>query len=163
MNHPTAFDPMQFLDAQQTEVNERRPPLPTENPDSSDGLYLALIRGVKQDSGTMEKGERAGQPWVSVVLPLEIQVPQSIQDSTKMQPTVILTDRVFLSLTPQGSIDNSPGKNRGQKTYREALDLNKPGDIWSWRKAEGQAVKVRISHELYEGEIQERVSGVFRR
>ena len=31
----SAFDPNVFLDAQQTEVNEKRPPIPTENPEAA--------------------------------------------------------------------------------------------------------------------------------
>lgn len=159
----SAFDPAQFLDAQQTEVNERRPPLPVENPAAGDGLYTAIIGEPKTDTGTIGKGDRQGQPWVSVLVPLQIEVPQQLQEALKLQPLLTLTDRVFLDLTPQNTIDNSPGRNRAQRAYREALDMNKPGDVWAWRKAQGQVIKVKITHEMYEGVPQERIGGIFKR
>jgi hypothetical protein len=158
----SAFDPTAFLDAQVTEVNERRPPLPVENPASTDGLYTAVIGEPKTETGLMEKGDRAGQPWLSVVLPLVIDIPQQLQEGLKLQPTFTMVDRIFIDLTPQGSIDNAPGKNRRQRLYREALDMNKPGDVWSWRKAQGNVVKLKLTHEMYEGIPQERISSVLK-
>jgi len=156
----SSFDPNVFLDAQVTEVNEKRPPLPAENPSTEDGLYLAMIGEIKTATGTIEKGERSGQPWVSMLVPLRIQVPSEVQ-SLGINPELTLTDRVFLDLTPQGALDNSKGKNRQQRVYREACDLNKPGEPFAWRMLQGRTVKVKLTHELYDGAIQERISGVF--
>ena len=156
----SAFDPNVFLDAQTTEVNEKRPPLPAENPAESDGLYLAVIGEIKTASGQIEKGDRAGQPWVSMLVPLRIQVPSEVQ-SLGLNPELTITDRVFLDLTPQGALDNSKGKNRAQRTYREACDMNKPGEPFAWRMLQGRTVRVKLSHELYDGNIQERISGIF--
>ena len=69
------FDPSVFLDAQVTEVNEKRPPIPTENPDHENGLYLAVIGEITTSSGTISKGDNAGKPWVSMVIPLRLQIP----------------------------------------------------------------------------------------
>ena len=156
----SAFNPDAFLDVQQNEVNTKRPPLPVMNPASPDGFYTAVIGATKTDSGTIEKGEKTGRPWMAVLVPLVIQVPPQVQDllSLKLEKgTITLTDRVFIDLTEQNTIDNSSGRNRRQRLYREALNLNKPGDIWSWRKAEGQPIKIKIDQEIYEGEIQERI------
>lgn len=153
MSQATSFDPQQFLHAEQTEVNEKRPPLPLENPASPDTFYTAVIGEIKMESGTIEKGERAGQPWLAAVVPLKIEVPQQLQDSFKLPPQLQLTDRVFIDLTPNRTIDNAPGRNRRQREYRDALDLNKPGDVWAWAKAQGQVVKVKHAHKMYEGEI----------
>lgn len=155
----SAFDPNVFLDAQQTEVNEKRPPLPTENPDDANGLYTAVIGEIKTDAGTIGKGDRVGQPWVSMLVPLRIQVPAAVQ-GLGLPPELTLTDRAFLDLTPQGGIDNAPGKNRQQRAYRDACDLNKPGEPFAWRMLTGRVVKVKVSHELYQETIQERVSNV---
>lgn len=167
MNAPQSqFDPNLFLDAQTSEVNVKRPPLPTENPASADGCYTALIGPIKTDSGTIGKGERIGQPWLSMLVPLQIEVPQQVQDQLGIKlekGTITLTDRVMIDLTPQNTIDNSVGRNRRQRQYRDALDMNKPGDVWSWRKAEGQVIKVKIVHEMYEGDIQERIGAILRR
>lgn len=159
----SVFDPQAFLDAQQTEVNERRQPLPVENPAAEDGLYTALIGEVKMASGTYEKGDNVGDPWLQAVVPLQIEVPPQLQDSLKLGKVVTLIDRPFIALTKQKTIDNSPGKNGRQKQYREALDLNKPGDVWSWRKAVGQVVKVKIAHEMYEGNVQDKPQTILKR
>lgn len=159
MSDISAFDPNAFLHAQVTEVNEKRPPLPEENPADPTGTYLAVVGEV-----SMKTGEKDGRPWVSAIIPLKIDVPQQLQDSMKLPPQLTLTDRAFIDLTADGKgIDNSPGKNRAQKNYREALDLNKPGDVWSWAKASNQVLRVKIKHELYQDSIQERIAAVLKR
>ncbi len=98
----SSFDPNVFLHAQTTESNEKRPPLPAENPGAEDALYTAVIGEIKTATGTIEKGDRAGQPWVSMLVPLRIQVPPEVQ-AIGLSPELTLTDRVFLDLTPQGA------------------------------------------------------------
>ena len=155
----SAFDPNTFLDAQQTEVNEKRPPLPTENPDSENGLYTAVIGEIKTDAGTIGKGDRTGQPWVSMLIPLRIQVPAAVQ-GLGLPPELVITDRAFLDLTPQGGIDNGKGKNRAQKAYRDATGMNNPGEPFAWRMLTGKIVQVKIEHELYNDAIQERIKQI---
>lgn len=159
----SAFDPQQFLDAQVSEVNEKRPPLPEHAPDSSDGLYTAVIGEITPKTGTVQNGPRAGQSWVAMNVQLKVAIPQQLQDELKLQPELTLTDSAFLDTTPEGGLDNSPGRNRKQRQYREACDLNKAGDVFSWRKLTGQAVKIKIKHEMYEGNPQERVDMVLKR
>lgn len=162
----SGFDPKMFLDAQTSEQNVRRPPLPTANPlDSADGAYDAIIGEVDMQSGIISKGDRMGQPWLMAVVPLTVQIPQQIQDQLGIKlekGTITLTDRAMIDLTPQNTIDNSVGRNRRQRQYREALDLNKPGDVWSWRKATGQPIRIKVEHEMYQGEVQERVGSLLR-
>ena len=153
------FDPSQFLDAQITEANEKRPPLPTENPDAADGLYVAQIGEITTASGVIGKGDNAGKPWISMVVPLRIQVPASLQ-ATGLPPELTLPDRVFLDLTANGALDNAKGKNRAQRNYREACGLNKPGEAFAWRMLQGKVVKVQVKHELYQEAVQERVGQV---
>jgi hypothetical protein len=151
----SAFDPSVFLDAQVNEINEKRPPLPVENPDDENGLYLAVIGEIKADSGIVGKGDNAGKPWVSMIIPLRVQVPAVIQ-ALGLPPELTLTDRAFLDLTPTGGLDNSKGKNRRQKDYRDATGTNVAGVPFAWRQLQGKVVKVKINHELYQDQIQER-------
>jgi len=153
------FDPSVFLDAQVTEVNEKRPPLPTENPDHENGLYLAVIGEITTSSGTIGKGDNAGKPWVSMVIPLRLQIPPSVQ-GLGIPPELTLSDRAFLDLTAQGALDNSKGKNRRQKDYREATGTNVAGVPWAWRQLQGKTVRVKVQHELYNDAIQERVGAI---
>lgn len=153
------FDPSVFLDAQVTEVNEKRPPLPTENPEHPNGLYLAVIGEITTGSGTISKGDNAGKPWVSMIIPLRIQVPASVQ-GLGIPPEITLSDRAFLDLTAQGALDNSKGKNRRQKDYREATGTNVAGVPWAWRQLQGKTIMVKVQHELYNDAIQERVGAI---
>lgn len=167
MSTGSPFDPALFLDAPVDTPNIKRPPLPVSNPASPDGLYMAVVGEVKMDSGIVTKdGDRKGSAWLSAIIPLAIEVPQQVQDQigVKLEKgTITLTDRAMIDLTPQNTIDNSPGRNRRQRQYRDALDLNKAGDVFAWRKCQGQLVKVKVEHELYQGEIQERISAVLKR
>ena len=153
------FNPETFLDAQVNEANEKRPPLPTENPDNANGLYMAVIGEIKTDSGTIGKGDRQGQPWISMLIPLRIQVPPAVQ-GLGLPPELTITDRAFLDLNASGGLDNSKGKNRRQKDYRDATGTNVAGVPWSWRQLQGKMVAVKINHELYQDQIQERVGAV---
>ena len=155
----SAFDPNVFLDATTIEVNEKRPPIPTENPDDANGLYVAVIGEIKTDSGIIGKGDNAGKPWISMIVPLRLQLPASVQ-GLGLPPEFTLTDRAFLDLNDAGSIDNGKGKNRRQREYRDATGTNVPGTPWSWRQLQGKTVKVKVSHELYEGNIQERPAAI---
>ena len=148
----SVFDPSIFLEAVQTEVNERRIPLPVENPSSPDGCYTAVIGEIKTETGTIGKGDNIGKPWLSMVVPLKLDLSQQVQDYVKYGPNFTLTDRVFIDLNADGTgIDNTAGKNRGQKMYRDALGMNAPGVPFSWKSVQGNVVKVKISHEMYNG------------
>jgi len=156
----SVFDPNTFLDAVQTEVNEKRATIPADNPDSPDGLYLARVGEIKTASGVIGKGERTGQLWLQMVVPLKLQLPAQVQ-ALGLSSEFQLTDRPMIDLTAQGGIDNAKGKNNAQRIYRDATGLNKPGEPFSWRQMEGKMVKVKVAHELYQGNVVEKVAGVF--
>ena len=146
------FDPMQFVDMEITAPLERRPPLPVQD-------YLAIIGEVtcvpwQSKTDTSKSGLR-------YVVPLNLQVPPDIKASLNLSTdTVKLTDSIMLDLTEQGTIDLAPGRNNGLRKYREALGMNKPGEPFSARRMQGQPILVKLEHEMYQGEVQERVGGV---
>lgn len=148
------FNPDTFLDATIEAPTEKRPPLPA-------GDYTAVIGEVKSRAWQGKKDPtRSGIAWD---IPLTLEIPADVQTQLGLtQPTITLTDSIMLDLTDAGTIDNSPGKNRGLRNYREALDMNKAGDVFSARKMTGQAIRVKVKHELYEDQIMERVGGVVR-
>lgn len=155
------LNPEDFLKQTTTEVNEKRPPIPTENPDDPDGLYIAVIGEIKMESGTIGKGERTGQEWIGAVIPLKLQLPAQVQ-ALGLPAEFQLTDRAFLDLTPQGGIDNGKGKNRKQREYREATGTNTAGVPWGWPMLSGKMVKVKIKHELYNETLQEKPVAVLK-
>ena len=151
------FDPVQFLDAEISTPLVRRPPLPI-------GDYLAVIGEVKAEVWTGKPGGKAeGKSGMKYVVPLSIDVPQEVQTALGLnQATLTLTDGIMLDLNEGGTIDTGPGKNGGLRRYRDALDMNKPGENFSARKMQGRPIRVKITHELYNGDAVERIDGVAR-
>jgi len=156
----SAFDPNTFLEAQLTTPTEKRPPLPIENPDSEDGLYTALVGEVKARAWQGRKDPtKSGIAWD---IPLVVQVGPKVQATLKYNPEFTLTDSVMLDITEQGTIDQTPGRNRRLRDYREATNMNKPGDVFSAKKMQGAVVKVKIAHEMYNDAPIEKVSSVLK-
>lgn len=140
------FDPQLFLDAQVTEVSERRPPLPTDNPHSPDGLYVGVAGEPVTKTGTIGKGDRTGQPWVGITVPILIDVPQQLQDALKLPPQLTVNHMGFIDMTPDNrGYDMAPGRNGFMRAWREATGLNSAGQAFSWRMLTGRPVKVKIA------------------
>ncbi len=145
------FDPNALLDTTLDEPTLKRPPLPI-------GDYPAIIGEVVAIQWTSRDGSKTGYKWN---VPLDVQITPDVQQALGIdQSFVRITHGVMLDMTAAGALDNSVGKNRGLRQYREALDLNKPGDTFSARKMVGQMVLVRISHVEYNGEPTEEIKGV---
>jgi hypothetical protein len=151
----TLFDPSTYLEVELSEPTVRRPPLPV-------GDYLAVVGAVKAEAWSGKPGGKAeGRSGMKWVVPLQIDVPPATQTALGLTSSVItLTDSIMLDLTEQGTIDNSPGKNGGMRRYRDALDMNKPGDTFGPRKMEGRPIRVKIGHEIYQGDTMERIEGI---
>lgn len=150
------FDPNAFMNVEIDTPLVRRPPLPP-------GDYIATIGAVKAEQWT--KKDDATKTGMRYVVPLTLEVPPEVQgklgSADDPYPTTVkLSDTIMLDLTDGGTLDNSVGKNGHLRRWREALDLNKKGDVFSPRKMEGRMVLVKLGHDLYMGEVQERVSSV---
>jgi hypothetical protein len=148
----SVFDPASFLDATLTEPTIKRPPIPI-------GDYTAVIGEVKARAWQGKTDPtRSGIAWD---VPLTVEVPPEIQTELGLtQATITLTDGIMLDLTDNGTIDNGPGRNRRLRMYRDAVDMNKPGDSFSARLMTGKVIKVKISHDVWEDQPVERVAGV---
>lgn len=147
------FDPNALLDATLDTPTEKRPPLPV-------GDYLAIIGEVTAAQWTSKDSTKSGVKWN---VPLKIQIPAETKEALGLAvDEITLTDGIMLDLTPNGALDNSLGKNSRLRMYREALDMNKPGDVFGARKMTGQLILVNIKHEDYMGQIMERPGKVAR-
>jgi hypothetical protein len=149
------FDPASFLAQETTEAATKRPPLPA-------GDYTATIYEVKPRVWTKSDGSKSG---IAFDLPLTVEVPLDVQEKLQLQPTITLTDSVFVDTTEAGLMDWAPGRNRGLRAYREATGQNTAGAPWSPQKLVGQIVKLKISHRVIEkgasaGDITEDINGV---
>lgn len=144
------FSPEAFLDATVTEPTIRRPPLDPE-------VYSAIIGEPKVRAWQGKKDP--SKSGIAVDIVLEIEVPES-QRARIGQPKVVLMDSIMLDLNESGSIDNSPGKNRKMRQYREAVGLNKPGDVFNFRMLQSRMLKVKVVHEIFEGDTLDKVDAV---
>lgn len=154
----SSFEPSTFMDATLSEPSVRRPPLPA-------GIDVV---------GTL--GEPKPREWTKRDDPTKkgIAVDVTVEvDASTLSPEIqavlgsytgkiILRDGIMLDTTPSGAIDTAPGKNTRLRQYREALDMNKPGDTFSFRQMQGRQIRVKIKHEIYENEPQERIQAVAR-
>ena len=154
------FDPNAFLDLEITEAFERRPALPVRD-------YPTLIQEVAarqwtskdkyNDNGTLKSG-------VAYDLTLVVQVPMDIKEQIGLKTdTLTIKDSVMVDLNANGGLDTSPGANRQLRNYREALDMNKPGQAFRAREMAGRMVLLRIKHEEYpvgSGNLQEKPASV---
>lgn len=147
----SSFDPTAFLHAQVNEVSKKRNPLPV-------GEYDAILGEGKVVAWTGKKDPtKSGWKYDA---PITIQVPADIQEDQKLPPTLTQNLSIMLDISPQGGLDMAPGKNGGLRRFREALNMNREGEPFSFAATFGRAVKVKISHDIYEGEVQERVDGL---
>ena len=152
MSDVSSFDPSLFLDATLDTPTERRNPLPVDE-------YVAVIGEISSRTWASKDGSKSG---IALDVPLLIETPAALQSDLNLPANLTVRDSIMLDLTPAGGIDNSQGKNSRLRLYREACDMNKPGDVFAPRKMQGTAVKVRIRHEPYQDMIQEKVAAVSR-
>lgn len=149
----SAFDPASFLDATVAEPNTRRPPLPV-------GDYQATISDLK--ASNWQKKDDPSKQGAMFTAVLKIHVTDATIQAAIGTDSVTLSDTIFLDTTPSGGLDNAPGKNGSLRRYREALDMNKAGIPFVARQMIGRTLKVKIKHEPYNGEMQDRIDGVAR-
>lgn len=147
----SAFDPTTFLNATMDQPLEKRASLP-------EGDYTGIIGRpeIRVNQGKKDPTKT----YVFLDIPITVEVPTELQSNLSLPANITVRDSLILDLTASGSLDLAPGRNSGLRRYREALDLNKPGDAFSIASLEGRALKARVKHELYQEQIQERVGGI---
>ena len=149
---PSAFDPSLFLDATTEEALEKRDPLPI-------GDYTAVIGEIT--ARTWQGKSDPSKSGMAFDVPLILDIPAEIQvEAGLTEPTFTIKDSLLLDTTPQGAIDWGKGKNARLRKYREATDLNKPGEKFNPRMLQGKVITVKLKHEVVGDEIYERVAGV---
>lgn len=153
----THFDPTAFLDMPVDQEFTKRPPIPAMD-------YPATISDItarewqskdKYDAqGNLKKG-------IAYDVALTLEIPLSIREATGIKSeTLQLKDSIMLDLNDQGGLSTETGANRQLRNYREALDMNKPGVVFRAREMIGRRLLVKVKHEDYQGNIQERPAGV---
>lgn len=151
------FDPTAFLDQTTEQASERRNPLPAAD-------YNATIKDVQ--SKTWESKDKVDEKTgmlksgLRLEVLLDLDVPQNIKEAIGIEK-MTLTDGIMVDLNDsKTAIDYGKGKNNRLRQYREATGLNVAGQPFSPRMLIGRMVRVRVTHEEYNGAIQERAGAI---
>lgn len=145
------FDPASYLDMPVDQAFTARPPLPV-------GEYLSTIKEIRPRQWASKDGSKSGLVFDVVHT---IDVPQSVRDELGLtMPTLDLTHGVMIDLTESGALDFSPGRNRGLRLYRESLSMNEPGVAFRASEMAGKLVRVKISHDSWNGRLLEKIDSV---
>jgi len=142
------FDAEQFLNITVDSPFTDRIPLPA-------GEYTAMIGTIKPRVWSNKTNS-----GVAIDITLVVDVPAEAQQLCECRPTMVLTDSTFLDLVEGGmGFDLGPGKNRVLKDYREATDLNRPGEKFGLTMLQGRIIRIKITHDVYEGKPREKITG----
>jgi hypothetical protein len=152
----STFNPEAFLDATITEPSTKRPPLPAGRD------FVGIIGETKSRSWQGKKDPTQSGIVIDVPVTIDLTAYPDLGEAYKGAKQVVLTDGIMLDLTEGGSIDNGPGKNGKLRRYREALNMNKAGDAFSFRAMSGRQIKVKVSHREYGGELFDQIESVAR-
>ena len=146
------FDVDQLLDATTTEASTRLPPLPV-------GPYLATIDELKASKWNSRDGQKSGHKF-DLTLKVDPMTGPAKESGIEWPTQVTINDSIMLDLTPSGALDYGTGKNGRLRIYREATNLNRPGEQFSPRQLVGRQVLVQIQHREYQGDLFNEVKAV---
>jgi len=159
MNDTAAgFNVGNFLNAPLTEPNTRRPPIPAGT------AVIGIFGNVPAEPRRVEGKDDPSKVYFFLEIPVEVDLNQNPTLKEHVgQEKVNLRYSFSLDFTPTGQLDMSKGKNVGLRQLREALDLNKPGDTFSFAMVPGRPVLCKIKNRSGEGgEVYDEVGSIAR-
>ena len=146
-----SFDPNTFLNTTFEEQNDTKAvPVPA-------GEYLALAEKVDVKTWSSKDGSSSG-------IKLEI-VWDILDDNVKAllgRDSVKVTQQQMLDLTDTGALDMGKGKNIGLGRIREALNLNTPGQPFSFGMIQGRMAKANVTHRTSGEDIYSEIKKIAR-
>jgi len=151
------FDANAFLNATTAQVLDTKRPLLV--PDD----YPGIITALEVKTGTIMKGDRAGETWAGLKITYELALMGNQSVVNQNRTKSMISELVMLDLTPDGAPDYSPGKNIQLGARYEACGLNEPGMEKSPNMLMGQRVVVKVGHRADKDDsskIFEEVKGV---
>ena len=131
-----SFDPSTFLNAEYNETNDTKvTPCPV-------GEYPAIAEKVDVQTWQKKDGSASG---------LKLNILWDVQDENVRallgRDKIIVPQQIMLDLNESGTgLDMGKGKNVSLGRLREALDLNKPGEPFSFGMLQGRMATVIVSH-----------------
>lgn len=148
------FDPAAFLEMPIDQPLERRNPLPAGRD------YIAEIKSVEPKPWTKTSEDGTSKSGIRLAVQIQLQVPEELRPLGYDSGVFTLTESIMLDLNASGGLDTAPGKNNTLRQYREALGMNKPGEVFRFSQMVGKLVTVKLKHEDYLGVPQERVAAI---
>lgn len=143
------FDPNQFLETTTTEANDTKViPVPV-------GEYIATVKEVKARQWTSKDQTKTG-----VTLDVIWDIDSAPVRELLGRDTVTCQQGVMLDVTDSGSLDLGKGRNVGLGRLREALNLNTPGQPFSFQMLPSRVAKIRVEHDVVGEDIYARVKAV---
>lgn len=132
------FNPEQFLDQQFTEANDTKLiPVPV-------GEYTAIAGEVK----CRQWQSKADPSKSGLTLDITWEIDDSAVKELLGRDKVTVRQGIMLDLTDSGSMDMGKGRNVGLGRLREALNLNQPGQAFSFSMIPGRLAKVAVTHRI---------------
>lgn len=142
------FDPQAYLDAPIDAPLVRRPVIAAAD---YPGIIESLV--ARQWTSKDKYDEVTGQlkSGLAFDVVVAVEVPEAERERCGLQGnTLKLKDSIMVDLTSEKAIDESPGRNSRLRIYREAADMNKPGETFRPRALIGKPIKVRVGHRVLE-------------
>lgn len=144
------FSPESFLDATITEPSATSfEPIPP-------GEYPAMIDEIKFSNGTSKDGNQWSR--LDIVWTIEDEALRERLGRKKL----VSRQGIMLDFLDTGGLDMSKGRNINLGRLREAVDLNRAGEAFSFRMLQGRRAKVKIDADEYQGVIRDKVVAVAR-
>lgn len=132
------FNPEQFLDQQFTEANDTKlVPVPV-------GEYTAIAGEVK----CRQWQSKADPSKSGLTLDITWEIDDPAVKELLGRDKVTVRQGIMLDLTESGSMDMGKGRNVGLGRLREALNLNQPGQAFSFSMIPGRLAKVAVTHRI---------------
>lgn len=131
------FDTESFLNSSVSDANDTKViPVPI-------GEYPAIINKIAARTWQSKDGSQSG---------VTLDVFWSIEDAQVKaeldRQEVICKQGIMLDTLPDGKLDIGKGKNIGLGRLREAVNLNVPGQTFSFQQLPGQSAKVTVKHRI---------------
>ena len=146
------FDAAQFLDQSVTEANDTKViPVPV-------GEYLAIATEVKARQWT----SKSDPSKTGVTLDINWEIDDAAVKQLLGRDKVSCKQGLMLDITESGGLDMGKGKNVGLGRLRDALNLNNPGQAFSFSQIPGRMAKVKVEHRTHEDQIFAEIKAVAR-
>lgn len=154
------FDPNAYLEMSIDTPMEKRQPAPAGVYFPAEITALNPVQWQSKDKVDESGNLKAG---IRFDITLKVQFSTDVQQQYALTYSELtITDGVMIDRNAAGGIDTTPGKNNRLRIYREACDLNRPGEVFRPAQLVGRPVMVKFRHEDYQGNLQEKVADVIR-